>query len=374
MDNLQKEKSKIPVTGQRDEIAVERLLLDVENPRLSSGEGGNTQDELLKILWSEMAVIEVALSIAANGFFPEEPLLVIPSDAKEGRGRYVVVEGNRRFAAVRLLRDPGLRSKVKATDLPRISAAAREKLDKIPVSIYPDRKSLWTYCGFRHIHGVKPWDAYSKSKYIATVHEDCKVPLSEIAERIGDRHSTVKRLYRGYTVLQQAQEKASFDVEDRAKSKFYFSHLYTALDQPEFQKFLGISEDGTIKANPVPKGKLENLSELLRWLYGKKSQDVEPVVRTQNPDLNTLREVIGKASALAALRSGYSLERCLEIAIGDRRRFREALTRAKEEMQQAAGSVITGYKGEDDLYELNSDIHLLSTKIRKEMESKREES
>lgn len=82
MDNLQKEKSKIPVTGQRDEIAVERLLLDVENPRLSSGEGGNTQDELLKILWSEMAVIEVALSIAANGFFPEEPLLVIPSDAK----------------------------------------------------------------------------------------------------------------------------------------------------------------------------------------------------------------------------------------------------------------------------------------------------
>ena len=106
----------------------------------------------------------------------------------------------------------------------------------------------------------------------------------------------------------------------------------------------------------------------------KKSQDVEPVVRTQNPDLNTLREVIGKASALAALRSGYSLERCLEIAIGDRRRFREALTRAKEEMQQAAGSVITGYKGEDDLYELNSDIHLLSTKIRKEMESKREES
>lgn len=360
------------IEGERTEKSVEELLLDTENPRLSSGEGGETQDELLKILWSEMAVIEVALSIAANGFFPEEPLLVIPSD-KKGH-KYIVIEGNRRFAAVLLLREQNLRNKFKATDLPKLGAAARAKLDKIPVSIYPNRKSLWTYCGFRHIHGVKPWDAFSKSRYIATVHEEYDVPLAEIAERIGDRHSTVKRLYRGYTVLKQAEDKASFDVEDRVKSKFYFSHLYTAIDQPEFQKFLGIAPKDSVKSNPVPTSKLEALAELMKWLYGKKSEKLEPVVRTQFPDLNTLRVVISKASSLSALRSGYPLERCLEIAIGDKRRFREALTSAKEDLQQAAGSVITGYKGEDDLYEINNDIHLLSSKIRKEMDSKREDS
>ena len=63
---------------------VEQLLLDVKNPRLSSGAGGDTQEDLLKVLWNEMAVDEVAFSIAANGFFKEEPLLVITSDEVKG--------------------------------------------------------------------------------------------------------------------------------------------------------------------------------------------------------------------------------------------------------------------------------------------------
>lgn len=364
-------KSQVPLKGQQDNLPVDQLLLDTENPRLSSGQGGTTQDELMRILWGEMAVVEVALSIAANGFFPEEPLLVIPADKKTAKDKYIVVEGNRRLAAIRLLREPHLRDKFKATDLPTIDATRRASLDQIPVSIYPNRQSLWMYCGFRHIHGVKPWDAYSKSKYIATIHEDYAVSLSEIADRIGDRHSTVKRLYRGYTVLKQAEAKAAFNIDDRIRNKFYFSHLYTALDQPEFQKFLGIDTDSSMKSNPVPKSRLTELGELMTWLYGKKSAGLEPVVRTQFPDLNNLRMVIGKPASLSALRSGFPLDRSLEIAIGDQRRFREALTRAKEELQQAAGSVITGYKGEEDLYGMNNDVQLLSSKIRNEMDSKR---
>ena len=66
---------------------IEQLLLDMKNPRLASGAGGETQEDLLKVLWTEMAVDEVAFSIAANGFFREEPLLVIPGDeVKGGKG------------------------------------------------------------------------------------------------------------------------------------------------------------------------------------------------------------------------------------------------------------------------------------------------
>ena len=72
---------------------VEHLLLDVKNPRLASGFGGETQEDLLRVLWTEMAVDEVALSIAANGFFREEPLLVIRADdVRGGKGKYIVVE------------------------------------------------------------------------------------------------------------------------------------------------------------------------------------------------------------------------------------------------------------------------------------------
>lgn len=360
--------------GKEDRIPVEKLLLDSENPRLASGGGADSQVDLLRVLWTEMSVDEVAYSIAANGYFPEEPLLVIPRDPQEkseSKKQYLVVEGNRRLAAVLLLRDENLRQKIKATDLPTISDERHHSLDEIPVSIYPDRRSLWTYCGFRHINGTKPWDAFSKAKYVASVHENYHIPLPEIADKIGDRHATVIRLYRGYKILQQAEEKAGFNVEDRVRNRFYFSHLYTAADQLEFQKFLGITPEGSLKPNPVPKSRLAELNELMTWLYGKKSAKVDPVVRTQNPDLNTLREVICKPASLSALRSGYSLDRSFEIAIGDRRRFRDALTTAKEELQQANGTVVTGYAGEEDLYETIKDIILYAEKIMQEMQSKR---
>lgn len=50
-------------------ILTENLLLDAENARLASLSGDGSQENLLRILWSEMAVDEVALSIAENGWF-----------------------------------------------------------------------------------------------------------------------------------------------------------------------------------------------------------------------------------------------------------------------------------------------------------------
>ena len=348
---------------------VEQLLLDADNPRLASGAGGDTQEDLLKVLWTEMAVDEVAFSIAANGFFREEPLLVIPGDGvKGGRGKFIVVEGNRRLAAVLLLRDAQLRKKLKVTELPTITPERHTELNTVPVFRYPNRQSLWTFCGFRHINGAKPWDAFSKAQYVATVHEQYNVPLDEIARKIGDRHATVKRLYRGYKVLEQAEQKAGFSKEDRVRNKFYFSHLYTAVDQVEFQKFLGIDPDKSLKPNPVPKSKISELKELMTYIYGNKSAGKEPLVRTQAPDLTTLRDVISKPGSLSAIRAGLSLDRAFEISVGDKRRFSESLIRAKEELQQARGTVRKGYSGEDDLHETFSDIGLYAGKIKEEME------
>jgi len=369
---MESQKTKPALSVTTDEVydvPVEQLLLDTKNPRLASGAGGETQEDLLRVLWTEMAVDEVAFSIAANGFFREEPLLVIPGDdVKGGKGKYVVVEGNRRLAAVLLLRDAKLREKLKATELPVIDPERRADLDTIPVFRYPDRERLWTFCGFRHINGAKPWDAFSKAQYVATVHERYGVPLDEIARKIGDRHATVKRLYRGYKVLEQAEQRAGFSKDDRVRNRFYFSHLYTAVDQIEFQKFLGIDADNSLKPNPVSKSKIPELKELMIYLYGNKAAGKEPLVRTQAPDLNTLREVISKPAPLSAIRSGLPLERAYEIGIGDKRRFRDSLVRAKEELQQARGTVTKGYGGEEDLYETIKDIGLYAEKIKGEME------
>ncbi len=138
-------------------LSVEDLLLDPENPRLASGatKENPSQLDLMKVLWTEMAVDELVLSIAANGYFPEEPLFVIPKNPEDPDTKYVVVEGNRRLAAVRILLYDNLRKKLRAFNMPEIDESAKKKLRKLPVSIYDNREQLWTYLSFRHINTPK---------------------------------------------------------------------------------------------------------------------------------------------------------------------------------------------------------------------------
>jgi hypothetical protein len=362
-----------PKEWKIEQVDVKKLLLDVQNPRFASGLIRETQDDLLKMLWDEFAVDEVALSIAANGYFPEEPLFVVPEEGKtlENTQHYIVVEGNRRLAAVRLLLEDQTRAKLKATNLPKISGESKQLLATLPVSKHKNRTELWRYLGFRHINGPQPWDSFSKAVYIAGVHDTTKVPLDDIAESIGDLHSTVKRLYRGYTILRQAERMTSFRRDDIWASKLFFSHLYTAMDQAEYLKFIGLEPRSALRPNPVPKAKMAELEELMMWFYGSKAAQRPPLIKSQNPDLNILRETISSARGLAAIRAGFQLQRSYEISIGDARRFRNAITRAKEELQTADGTVTTGYDGQEDLYLIFADILTITASVEQRMGAKR---
>ena len=327
----------------------EQLLLDAENPRLEGLPETGDQKELIRAMWREMAVSEVALSIAANGYFEEEPLFAIPGPEINGKPGFIVVEGNRRLTAVKLLLHEDLRNAVKATDLPSLTKAKQEKLQKLPVSVYPKREDLWEYFGFRHVNGPKEWDSLSKAAFIARVRRDYDISLEVITQKIGDQHSTVKRIYRGYVLLEQAEKTTRFRREDITRNRFYFSHLYTAADYPEVQEFLGTGPESSLQESPVPKKSLQHLEELMLWLFGSKERSIQPLVRTQAPDLSNLRSVIGNRQALAALRSGVTLNRAFVISLGDSRRFEDSLAQAKDALQEAKGTVTTGYKGERDL-------------------------
>ena len=361
-------------TGQDLRLKTAKLLLDDENPRLAaSKDGASDQAHLTAKLWTEMAADEIALSIANNGFFPEERLFVIARNAREREGpnkKYIVVEGNRRLTAVRVLLDDELRNHLRAHELPRLTDAQKSALRELPVSVYRNREELWQYFGFRHINGPKPWDSYSKAIYISEVHEEYGISLDRIAHSIGDRHSTVARLYRGLKIFEQAERSRTYSTGDRVKRRLAFSHLYTAAAQPEYQKFLGITDHGSLKRNPVARANLSQLRELLVWLYGSKSEKKEPLVRTQAPDLNRLREVISSRKGLDALRAGFSLDRSHEISTGDVRRFRESIVRAKEDLQQAKATVTTGFDGDEDLLEMMVGIERLVESLQAEMKTK----
>ena len=150
-----------------------------------------------------MAVDELALSISENGFYRHEPGYA----AKES-GKNFVIEGNRRLAAVKLLRDDALRAWLKITGLPAISAADMRKLDTLPL-IFCKRNEVWAL----HINGPQAWESYPEGKLCRLGAYELGVPLSEIASRIGDKHSsTVERLYEGIMVIGQAEKAACFGV------------------------------------------------------------------------------------------------------------------------------------------------------------------
>ena len=334
--------------GELADIPLENLFLDEENPRLVSYDAP-TQDAILEVLAREMSIDEVAISIAENGYYPTERLLVIERDSRLPK-TYTVVEGNRRLAAVQILLDDTKRRKTRTSDLPSISAVRRQELQYLPVSIFPDREQLWPYLGFKHVNGPREWDAFAKAEFVAMVHEKYGVPVDEISRRIGDRFSTVQRMYLGFRLVRQAEETGMFNRDDRFKEKrFYFSHLYTAADQRQFREFLGITNERAGLRNPIPTENLEELRDLFIWIYGSRSEGREPLVRTQNPDLHYLREAVTDEYAIAALRQGGELRRASEIARGDGVVFRELLVAAKDSLLDVGKFVRLGYQGESDL-------------------------
>lgn len=348
---------EVPANAGYRHIDLEKLLLDATNPRLAELGIPETasQFDLLKALWDEMAVEEVAMSIAYSGYFEHEPLFV-----EENNSKYVVIEGNRRLAAVKLLVDAALRQKVKATRLPTIDEAAIEKLKKLPV-IVTTREESWRYLGFKHVNGPATWGSYAKAQYIAFVHNNYNVPLDDIAAQIGDGNSTVLRMYRGLMIVEQAEKAKVFSRANIAKNKFSFNYIYTGMDYPGMSGFLGLRTKGTTPEKPVPTSKLKNLGNLMLWLYGRDSSGTPSLIRSQNPDLKTLDAVLLTDAGVKALHDGLPLTVAHDISQGDERLFRQALQQAKQALQKALGTLTTGYNSsESDMLQIADDIESLA--------------
>lgn len=340
---------------QIEPLAVRTLLFDTQNPRLRGEEGEDlTQQQIFETLWRDFAVSEVAASIAANGYFEYEPMFVTTEE-----GDPVVIEGNRRLAAVKALIGE---LTPPAVTLPKINKTAREKLEYVP-AMQATRSDLWQYIGFKHVNGPQAWRSASKASYIAWVHNDVGVPLNEIARRIGDQHSTVQRFYRSLMIVEQAEEADVWQRSDRYKEHFSFSHLYTGMDYSGIQSFVGARPTADESKRPIPKDKLSELGELCVWLFGSKSRNKPPLVQSQNPDLRILDGVLHDRNGIAALRKGLPLRVSEDISKGDSQLLREALVTAKDELQTARGRVLTGYDGQSDLVTLADDIVELAIAI-----------
>ncbi len=321
------------------------LLFDKENPRLVEfGASEYTEEKLINLLWKEMAINELVMSILAFGFFQHEPLYVM---AGQGNN-LIVLEGNRRLAAVRSILNPDIVSGGKMDRFKgQISDSLKESLESnIPVIVLRSRQDAWQLLGFKHVNGPAKWGSYAKAKYIAQVHNNFGVELNKIAEQIGDTNKTVRKLYQGLMVLEQAVNQAEFSIDDICAPRLYFSHLYTALGYENIRNYIGLT-DNFDSSNPVPEEKLKNLQELMDWIFGSKMRDVKQCVRTQNPDLRKLVEILGNKLSISALKASGDINIAYDLTVDDNDALREALANARLALNRATSKVgsFTGDEG-----------------------------
>lgn len=204
--------SQLPPSDEKEvkRVEIDELLLDPLNPRLPEGMENASQPELLAMLAEDYDLKELGQSIAANGYFSEEPLVTVKD---EKRGKWIVVEGNRRLAALLLLDNPDAAPKAYRAQWREISDSRERLVKKVPILEYETRDQITPYLGLRHITGVLEWKPLQKGRYIAQLVESSKMTFAQVARLIGSKQPTVREHYVAYSLIRQARDSFSIDTQ-----------------------------------------------------------------------------------------------------------------------------------------------------------------
>lgn len=333
--------------------SIEKLFLDSQNPRLPENLHGKNQIELLTVLYQQFNLDELAESMEKNGYFDEEPLIATPIDLPESLGQidllnpseeylgfiqaddteFTIVEGNRRLAAAKLLVDSSLQQQIRvARDFPQISPKIAEDLKTLPVIVYPYREDVVPYLGVRHIIGIRKWNPYAKARYLAKMIES-GLTVSQVQEQIGDNQSAVLKSYVSYCLLEQAKEELNYNP---IKATQDFSLLMVVINQQRIKQFLGLPRrlnDVNFDA-PVPDENLDNLNDVLTWVFGDgKSQ---PAI-SDSRQIPKLGHIVANADATAYLKRTNNLLEAYDRTTGEEEMLLKKIADANRNLEFALG-------------------------------------
>ena len=283
-------------------VKLDQLHFDPENPRLPMGLRHQDDDAVLEYLLLEGNLIELMLSIGEHGFFLGEPLLVVP----RAEGGFIVVEGNRRLGALKLLASDGA-PPVMAGQVRAARESAREKPNDIPVLEFTQRDDILGYLGYRHITGIKEWDSLAKARYLRQLRErhadKTHVEAHKaLAKEIGSKAPHVAKLLTGLSLLERARDLGLFGRMKVDEDTIPFSLLTTAIGYPNICGFIGLDGASDVDGNGL---KNEEFSEFFGWVFDKSRGSHTVLVESRN--LDKLNRVVANQKALEELRRGESL-------------------------------------------------------------------
>lgn len=321
-----------------DMILLKDLDFDVNNPRFGAEVGQRqSQREILNHLVRTFGVDDVLSSIAVNGYFVAEPMIV-----RRSKSKFVVVEGNRRLASCLILAgDERAKDQAKLTEKFQVIAhdAGRDIVDSVACIVFDETESsreLLAYLGVRHIASSQGWDSYAKAAWIARAVKEHGITLEEIAAMTGDQNKTVNHLLEGHYFIEQMVSSGYFDPKQSQRkgrgsnTDFPFSWVYTLLFTPAARNFVGLPDEP--RENPVPKERLPHAGMLLERMFGTARTSA---VIDDSRDITRLARSLDSPERVALLEAGKHISQ-IEFEVQP---LEDKLRKGLHECQQLLGAL-----------------------------------
>lgn len=255
-------------------INVSSLYLDHLNPRITTVDKGHTQNELINQMVKKYRVYELAKSIVHNGFFPDKNLIAYKEDSK-----YIVIEGNRRLAAVKALINPDIiesKDRKKFIELTRkVDSSYIKSLNTV---ITPSRENANPIIFKEHTsRSSMPWSRIMQAEfYVRQLNNGMSI------SDLGKEYHLSKReilkflkllsMYKIACSLNSLEADIREKVEDKEKFSKCASTLERVYEKRLMRNFLGISftEEGVVEGR-VAKDEFEKAySKIIRDIVENK--------------------------------------------------------------------------------------------------------
>ena len=334
-----------------NQIPLDQIFLDPNNPRFTGSRWEYIGDEQIddegvqqntrRMLIAQFGVEKLQLSIESNGFLPLDQVVV----RRFGENKYVVLEGNRRICAAKMVGPIGTYGQ-------EISANVLESLETINCLEYTgtEQDASWILQGLRHITGILDWSAYNKARLLVEQMESEDLSLTEVGQLFGLTPHGAGQWVRGYKAFLQAQESSDYVSEIDEKAYPFFQELFSR-SSIRFREWLIWNETDQKFENEL------RFNEFLSWLYPRPTEvDDEPNevkgdwnerLLVRRDDLRQLSDLIADdVASFEHFRRHGDLEEAYSIALVKKQelRVRESMD-AAEVVFTSIESCIQALKG-----------------------------
>ncbi|MBW2334093.1 MAG: hypothetical protein JRF06_03185 [Deltaproteobacteria bacterium] len=314
---------------------LDELYVDPMNPRLGrNNTGRDVSQETVLDLMRDWKLDELAVSFLESGGFWTHEAILVTKEKLYGKNRLVVIEGNRRIAALKYLYDAinVQEATRKWKEIAESQVAPEGLFEKIPYIEVGSRDEIEAFLGFRHVTGIKEWKPAEKAEFIAKMIDNRGMSYEQVMRKIGSKTSTVRRHYIAYRLLLQIENMSEEEVQKR------FSVMYLSLRTQGVQQYLQIDiySDPETAKTPVPKKRIANLSNFALWLFGDSEKERLPLF-TDSRQVDNFGRILESNEAVEYLERTEkpSFEIALRISGGDEPEIIKLVETAADNIEMA---------------------------------------